>query len=255
MNAQGPSLGVIAPRIGMVRSYPPRCEIVHENAPANHIYEVISGTVCTYKVLKNGRRQIAGFYFTGDVFGLESAAKYPLAAEAITKTEIRIFNKQTLTASASSNGEVTHHLLTLTARELARQENLLFSLSRSAEDRIVYFIVEMIQRAPPKDGRIVLPMGRQDIADYLGLTIETVSRILHAFERRGAIKIRYRSIALRNQLVEGSAEELPVLFEGIKGHQPKTKQELDEWLVSPEGRAASIFNLTFLSGWGERARS
>jgi CRP/FNR family transcriptional regulator, nitrogen fixation regulation protein len=255
MSVRSPSLGVIAPRIGIVRSYPRRFEILHENAPANHIYEVISGTFCTYKVLKNGRRQIAGFYFTGDVFGLESVAKYPLAAKAITKTEIRIFNKQTLTASASSNGEVAHHLLSLTARELARQENLIFSLSRSAEDRIVYFIVEMIQRALPKDGRIVLPMGRQDIADYLGITIETVSRILRDLERRGAIKIRYRSIALRNQFVEGSAEELPVLFEGIKGHQPKTRQELDEWLVSPEGRAASIFNLTFLSGWGERARS
>ena len=60
MSARGPSLGVIAPRIGIVRSYPRRCEIVHENAPANHIYEVISGTVCTYKVLKNGRRQITG---------------------------------------------------------------------------------------------------------------------------------------------------------------------------------------------------
>jgi CRP/FNR family transcriptional regulator, nitrogen fixation regulation protein len=157
---QGPSLGVIAPRIGIVRSYPRRYEIVHENAPTNHIYEVISGTVCTYKVLKNGRRQIAGFYFADDVFGLEGAAKYPLAAEAITKTEIRIFNKQVLTASATFNGEVTNHLLTLTARELARQENLLFSLSRTAEDRIVYFIMEMIQRAPPKDGRIALPMGR-----------------------------------------------------------------------------------------------
>ena len=126
MSAQGPSLGVNASRIGIVRSYPRRCEIVHENAPTNHFYEVISGTVCTYKVLKNGRRQIAGFYFTDDVFGLESAAKYPLAAEAITKTEIRIFNKQTLTASASFNGEVTHLLLTLTARQLARQENLFF---------------------------------------------------------------------------------------------------------------------------------
>ena len=62
----------------------------------------------------------------------------------------------------------------------------------------------MIERAPPKDGRIALPMGRQDIADYLGLSIETVSRVLHDLERRGAIKIKgYRSIALRNQFVEG----------------------------------------------------
>jgi CRP/FNR family nitrogen fixation transcriptional regulator len=217
MSARGPSLGVIAPRIGIVRSYPRRCEIVHENAPANHIYEVISGTVCTYKVLKNGRRQITGFYFAGDVFGLDSAAKYPVAAEAIAKTEIRIFNKQTLTASGSFNGEVSHHLLTLTARELVRQEELLFSLSRRAEERIVYFIVEMIQRASPKDGRIALPMGRQDIADYLGLTIETVSRVLHDLERRGAIKIRYRAIVLRNQFVEEESENCTIFLRRLRG--------------------------------------
>jgi len=88
--------------------------------------------------------------------------------------------------------------------------------------RIVYFIAEMIQRASPKEGRIALPMTRQDIADYLGLTIETVSRTLHDLERRGAIEIRgYHSIALRNQFVERRAEELPDL---IRGRQPKAKQ-------------------------------
>jgi CRP-like cAMP-binding protein len=72
MRIQGQSIGAIARRIGIVRSYPAKCEIVHQNAPAMRVYEVISGTVCTCKVLKNGRRQIAGFYFSGDVFGLES---------------------------------------------------------------------------------------------------------------------------------------------------------------------------------------
>ena len=224
MRIQGQSIGAIAPRIGIVRSYPAKREIVHQNALASRVYEVISGTVCTCKFLKNGRRQIAGFYFSGDVFGLESVDRYPVAAEAITKAQIRVFKKQTLTALASSNREVTHRLLALTARELARQQNLLLSLSRSAEDRIVYFIAEMIQRAPPKEGRIALPMTRQDIADYLGLTIETVSRTLHDLERRGAIEIRgYHSIALRNQFVEGRVEGLPDLFERIRGRQPKAK--------------------------------
>jgi CRP/FNR family nitrogen fixation transcriptional regulator len=224
MRIQGQSLGAIAPRIGIVRSYPAKREIVHQNALATSLYEVISGTVCTCKFLKNGRRQIAGFYFSGDVFGLESVDRYPVAVEAITKAQMCVFKKQTLTALASSNREVTHRLLALTARELARQQNLLLSLSRSAEDRIVYFIAEMIQRASPKEGRIGLPMTRQDIADYLGLTIETVSRTLHDLERRGAIEIRgYHSIALRNQFVEGMAKELPDLFEGIRGRQPKAK--------------------------------
>jgi predicted ArsR family transcriptional regulator len=98
-------------------------------------------------------------------------------------------------------------------------------------------------------------MSRLDIADYLGLTIETVSRTLWDLERRGAIKIKgYHSIVLRNQFVEGRAEELLDLFEGIKGQRPKTEEELDKWLVSPEGKAAMLFNLTSLSRWGERAR-
>jgi DNA-binding transcriptional regulator YhcF (GntR family) len=109
----------------------------------------------------------------------------------------------------------------------------------------------MSKRISPKDYLIALPMTRQHIADHLGLTIETVSRILHDLERRGAIKIKgYRSIALRNQFVEGKAEELPDLFEGIKGRQPKTKQELDEWLVSSEGRAASL--IPYLDGEKKR---
>ena len=129
-----------------------------------------------------------------------------------------------MTALASSNREITHQLLALTARELARQQNLLLSLSGSAEDR-VYFITEMIQRASPKEGRIALPITRQDIADYLGLTIETVSRTLHDLERRGAIEIKgYNAIVLRVRFVERGAEEMADLFEGIKDRQPKTKQ-------------------------------
>jgi CRP-like cAMP-binding protein len=79
---------------------------------------------------------------------------------------------------------------------------------------LMLFIIEMAQHGLSKGDRIALPMTRQDIADYLGLTIETVSRILHDLERRGTIKINgYRSIALRNQFVERRAEELPDLFE------------------------------------------
>jgi DNA-binding transcriptional regulator YhcF (GntR family) len=99
-------------------------------------------------------------------------------------------------------------------------------------------------------------MSRQDIADYLGVTIETVSRTLWDLERRGAIKINgYHSIVLRNQFVDGRAEELLDLFEGIKGERPKTEEELEKWLVSPEGKTSMLFNLTSLSLWADRARS
>jgi DNA-binding transcriptional regulator YhcF (GntR family) len=99
-------------------------------------------------------------------------------------------------------------------------------------------------------------MTRRDIADYLGLTIETVSRVLRDFERRGAIKIKgYRFIALRNHFANGRGETPAELFEGVNGRRPKTEKELKEWLVSPDGRAATLFNLTSLARWGNKARS
>jgi DNA-binding transcriptional regulator YhcF (GntR family) len=145
--------------------------------------------------------------------------------------------------------------LSLTARELARKQDLVLLLSRSAEERVIGFLIDMVQRASVNEDRIALPMSRQDIADYLGLTIETVSRVFWDLERRGAIEIpNYRSIGLRNQSVDGRGERPAELFEGVKGRRPKTEEELHDWLVSSEGKAATIFNLASVSRWGERAR-
>jgi CRP/FNR family transcriptional regulator, nitrogen fixation regulation protein len=236
--------------VGILRSYARKREIVHEDDPANCVYEVISGTVCTCKMLREGRRQISGFYFPGDIFGLETAEKHNVAAQAITNAEVRVIKKQALTALASCNREVADQLLALTTRELTRkQDHLLSLLSTTAEERIICFLIDMVQRASPREDHLIaLPMSRLDIADYLGLTIETVSRTLWDLERRGAIKIKgYHSVVLRNQFVEGRAEELLDLFEGVKGQRPKTEEELEKWLFSREGKAATLFNLTSLS--------
>jgi CRP/FNR family transcriptional regulator, nitrogen fixation regulation protein len=243
--------------VGIVRSYARGSEIVHEDEPANCAYEVLSGTVCTSKTLREGGRQVTGFYFPGDVFGLESAKKHSVAAQAITNAQLRVLKKQALTALASSNREVANQLLALTARELTRKrDHVLLLLSTTAQERVICFLIDMVQRASPSEGLIVLPMFRQDIADYLGLTIETVSRTLCDLERRGAIEISgRRSIVLRNQFANGRGERPAELFEGVKGRRPKTEEELDEWMFSPEGKAATQFNLTSLSRWGERARS
>jgi len=258
MNIQTRSFNSSIQPVGIVRSYPRKWEIVREDDPTDHVYEVVSGTVCTCKMLREGRRQIAGFYFAGDVFGLESAQQHSVAAQAITNAKVRIFNKRALRALASSSLEVADRLLALTSRELARkQDHLLVLLSTTAEERIICFLIEMVRRAPPReDDFIALPMSRRDIADYLGLTLETVSRTLWDLERRGAIEIKgYHSIALRNQFAEGRGEGLAELFEGAKGRRPNTEEELREWSASPEGKAATLFNITSLSRWGERARS
>ena len=257
MNIQSQSLAPFLQHRGVVKSYARKSEIVRQHDAAKYLYEVVSGTVCTCKMLREGRRQIAGFYFAGDIFGLESVKIHNVAAEAITNAKVQIFKKRTLAALTSRNFEVADRLLALTTRELARKQELVLLLSRSAEERVVGFLIDMVQRASPREGDLIdLPMSRQDIADYLGLTIETVSRVLWDFERRGAIEISGRhSIVLRNQPTDGRGETSAELFEGVKGRRPKTEAELQEWLVTLEGKAATLFKLTSLSRWGDRARS
>ena len=233
--------------VGVVRSYASKSEIIHENDPADRVYEVISGAVCTSRTLREGRRQIAGFYFSGDVFGLESAEKQVLTAKAITSTTVRVVKKSALKALTSREAEVADRLLSLTARELARKQDLALLLSRSAEDRVIYFLIEISS----KENLIALSMKRQHIADYLGLTIETVSRILWDLERRGAIEIEgRRRIVLRNQYTNGRSENALDLFERVTGRRPSSEQALCDWLLTPESKAATIFNLTSFSRWG-----
>jgi CRP/FNR family transcriptional regulator, nitrogen fixation regulation protein len=236
-------------------SYQPNAEIVREDDPANHIYQVISGAVCTYKMLSEGRRQIAGFYFTGDIFGLEAVEKHSLAAQAITKAAVRVIKRQALNALITSNHEFSDYLLSLITRELVRKQNQVLVLSRGAYERVICFLVEMAQRAAGNQNRIELPMTRQDTADYLGLTIETVSRVFWDLQRRGAIDVDGRhSIVLRDQIASAKGGSSLDIFDAVKGRTPKTEQELDEWLSSLEGKAATLFKLTPLSRWGDRAR-
>ena len=105
MNIQAQSLAPFF-HYRVVKSYARKSEIVREHDPAKYLYEVVSGTVCTCMMLREGRRQIAGFYFAGDIFGLESAKIHSIAAEAITNTRVRIYKKRTLAALTSYNLEV-----------------------------------------------------------------------------------------------------------------------------------------------------
>lgn len=187
--------------IGGVTYYPRRAQIVHEDEAADRLYKVLTGTVCTYKVLRDGRRQIGGFYLPGDIFGLECADGHTLAAETITNAKVLVIRKSVLTALASRNAAMTGHLLLLTARELARvQDRVLLLSSKSAQERVVGFLLEMSKRGTSTANSVELSMSRQDIADYLGLTIETVSRTLWALENCGAIQIsRRRRIQFRSR--------------------------------------------------------
>lgn len=174
-------------------------EIYGEGEPADYIYKVLSGTVRTSKVLSDGRRQIGAFYLPGDIFGLEAGDEHTFCAEALTDATVLVVKRSAVTAEAQRNFHVARELWAATARELAQAQNHLTLLIKSAQERVAAFLLEMADRVPGQ-AEIELPMSRQDIADYLGLTIETVSRTLTQLESKAAIDLpRSRRIVLRNR--------------------------------------------------------
>jgi CRP/FNR family nitrogen fixation transcriptional regulator len=174
-------------------------EIYGENEPAEYLYKVISGAVRTYKVLVDGRRQICAFHLSGDFFGFEADDAYAFSAEAITDSSILLMKRSTVMTLAKSDGEVARQLLILTSDQLRRVHGHALLLIKSAKERVADFLLEMAEREAVRD-QVALPMSRQDIADYLGLTIETVSRTLTELERRGAIALpTSRHVMLRNR--------------------------------------------------------
>jgi CRP-like cAMP-binding protein len=174
-------------------------EIFGENEPAEYLYKILSGTVRTYKILNDGRRQIGSFYLPGDVFGLEVGDAHPFSAEAITDCRVLVIKRSALVALAARDNEVARHLWTMTAGELHRAQNHMMLLIKNAQERVAGFLLEMAKRSAAIT-EIELPMSRQDIADYLGLTIETVSRTLTQLENAATIAVpTSRRIVLRNR--------------------------------------------------------
>jgi CRP/FNR family transcriptional regulator, nitrogen fixation regulation protein len=185
--------------MGAAMSFPRNAEIFGENEPADYLYKLIGGTVRTYKILSDGRRQISGFYLPGDVFGFEFGEEHSQSAEAITAAKVLVIKRSALTALAGRDAAVGRELYALTGRELRRVQDRIPLLIKNAQERVASFLLEMAERAPCGDA-VELPMSRQDIADYLGLTIETVSRTLTTLESAAAIEVpTSRRIVLRNR--------------------------------------------------------
>ena len=175
-------------------------EIYGEDEPAEYVYQVIRGAVRTYKLLSDGRRQIGTFLLPGNVFGLESGTSHRLAAEAIIDTTVRLVKRRSLEQAAGSDVQVAHRLWTMTAGDLRHAEDHMLLLGRkSAMERVANFLLEMDRRLAVA-GMMALPMCRRDIGDYLGLTLETVSRTLSQLQGEGVLGFSgARQIVLRNR--------------------------------------------------------
>lgn len=175
-------------------------EIYGEDEPAEYVYQVIRGATRTYKLLSDGRRQIGAFHLPGDIFGLENAASHRLAAEAIIDTAVRLVKRRSLEQAAATDVRVSHKLWTMTAGELRHAEEHMLLLGRkNAIERVANFLLEMDHRLTVA-GMMALPMCRRDIGDYLGLTLETVSRALSQLNDEGVLGFSgARQIVLRNR--------------------------------------------------------
>jgi CRP/FNR family nitrogen fixation transcriptional regulator len=164
-------------------------EIYAEGDEATTFYKVVSGVVRTCKFLSDGRRQIDAFYGTGDVFGFEAGAEHRLSAEAVSDCMVVPYRRRGFDSMAGRDDRVVGQMFSYVMQCLERsQDHSLLLGRRSAAQKLAAFLLEMAARRPGMTV-IDLAMTRQDIADYLGLTIETVSRTLSQFERDGLIAL------------------------------------------------------------------
>lgn len=182
-------------------------EIYGEAEPAEYVYQVTEGAVRSYKLLSDGRRQIGAFHLVGDIFGLENGECHRFTTEAIVDTTVHLMKRISLEQVAEADALVARDLLNMTTNNLQHAEDHMLLLGRKTSiERVAAFLLEMDLRLT-SSGVMALPMCRRDIADYLGLTLETVSRALSYLHGKGILGFvgqNQRQIVLldRSQLAE-----------------------------------------------------
>ena len=172
--------------------YPENAIIYAQGDLAGPVYLVQFGVVRLCRLTVDGRRQISAFLFAGDVFGFEVGKEHQFYAESVNGAGIR-------TLRIGGDGAATRSLLALALDNLVRAQQHQLVLGRqSATEKVAGFILEMAQRQGVDD-LVGLPMQRNDMADYLGLTFETVSRALRVLKDEGAIRVpSAHQIEIRN---------------------------------------------------------
>lgn len=174
-------------RLGMGVKCEKNRTIYFESDEAEHCYKVKSGTVRLCKVTEDGRRQIAAFLTAGDLFGWTDQGYYNFSAEAVTDVTLEKFSRVRVDEAAKASPALGRRVLALLSTQLASAHDHLLLLGRmTAAERIANFLLELVRRQRGA-GRVELAMSRKDVADYLGLTVETVSRTMSALKRKGII--------------------------------------------------------------------
>jgi CRP/FNR family transcriptional regulator len=166
-----------------------RSDVVEEAGdPADYVYKVVSGTLRAVRVLADGRRHIAKFLTAGDFFGIAEGEEYGSSLEAITDATLMRYPRRSFEATLESDAATGRQLFNLICRQLEASNHLLLLLGRkTAAERLASFLLSFRQQENPE---ICLPMCRSDIADHLGLTIETVSRVITKFRQQQWIRLQ-----------------------------------------------------------------
>jgi CRP/FNR family nitrogen fixation transcriptional regulator len=196
-----PARPAATPGLGATRVLGKDEEVFAEGDRAAYFYKVVSGAVRTSKLLSDGRRQIDAFHLPGDCFGIESGEEHRFSAEALGDTTVIAYRRCSLDSLAATDATFAHQLVAAMMRSLERaQDHMLLLGRKTAMEKIATFLLDLSGRVPDA-GHVDLPMSRTDIADHLGLTIETVSRSLTQLERQGVIELpsHRRSIVLRDK--------------------------------------------------------
>ena len=165
--------------------------LVWQGDVAKHVFEVTSGALRTVRVLSDGRRVITGFAFPGDLVGISFKDRHLTTAEAIAPTTVRRLTRRRFEESVDEHPELRPQVLERLYDEMVTAQDQVVLLARkTADERVASFLLSLLRRAeaghPPRS-TIALPMTRLDMADYLGLTIETVSRVMTRLTSRGII--------------------------------------------------------------------
>jgi CRP/FNR family transcriptional regulator len=168
--------------------------VFHEGDPARRVFMLTYGSLKIYTLLLDGRRQVTGFMFPGDFLGVAVDGEYAFTIEALERSELWWFSRDAFTRFVDQNPSIERELYHLSAHELAAAQQQMVLLGRkTAAERLASFFFELLERqerAGTGEGQILdLPMNRLDMADYLGLTKETVSRMLAELRSRGLIRL------------------------------------------------------------------
>jgi len=194
------STDTVTPSLGTVQPFGKDEEIFAEGDRAAFVYKVLSGVVRTSKLLSDGRRQIDAFHLAGDIFGIEAGEEYRFSAEAVGDCIVIAYRRSHLASMTGGDVQLAQDMTMGLMRSLVRAQNHMMLLGRkSALEKIATFLLDMAERTA-EDGALDLPMSRTDIADHLGLTIETVSRSFTQLERQGIIELpSARHVVLSNR--------------------------------------------------------